>query len=215
MTGERVNLLVPAEVVARLDVPPRALGTGAPDPVWLDVPLPGRGTMRLPTDAATATALRRRRRAARLVWLLAGVALVLLVVKAAGLYPVPSGVHLFSSAGLCVAGLARVYWQVPSMPVAVGGDVYLAAVPSDVADQWVARNPGVRVVSRRPVVRLFGPRVYQMAAALALIAAVQVVILLGIAGVPGWLWLVAAALAAGGILSAYKSIPFDHVTRAR
>lgn len=213
MTGERANLLVPAEVVPRLDVPPLALSTGAPDPVWVDVPVRGRGAVRLPYDAGAATALRRRRRLAPLMVLLAGVALILLVNKVAGLYQVPSGVHLFSSAGLCVAGLARVCWQVPAMPVGVGGDVYLAAVPSEVAEQWIVRNPGVRAVGRRPVLRRFGPRVYQVAAALILIAAVQVVIVLSVTGGahPAWLWLTAPALVAAGTAVACKSVPFDHV----
>jgi hypothetical protein len=128
VTGERVNLLVPAEVVPRLDVPPRALSTGAADPVWLEI-----------------------------------------------------------------------------------GDLYLAAVPAGLAEQWIARNPGVRAVPRRPVVRRFAPRVYQVAAALALIAAVQVVIVLSVASVPAWLWLLALLFVTGGISSAYKAIPFDHV----
>ncbi|WP_433291059.1 hypothetical protein ACQP2F_24515 [Actinoplanes sp. CA-030573] len=75
--------------------------------------------------------------------------------------------------------------------------------------------PGVRLARRRPVVRRFRPRVYQVASVLLLIAAVQAVIVLAVDGAeePLWLWLAApAALGGGGIALAYKSIPFEHVT---
>jgi hypothetical protein len=95
-----------------------------------------------------------------------------------------------------------------------GGHVYLRDVPAAVAEQWIAQNPGVRAVVRRPAVRRFRPRVYTIASVLCLIAAVQVVIVLAVDGTdnPLWLWLAAPiALGGGGIALAYKSIPFEHV----
>jgi hypothetical protein len=98
-----------------------------------------------------------------------------------------------------------------------GGHVYLRDVPAAVAEQWIAQNPGVRAVVRRPAVRRFRPRVYTVASVLCLIAAVQVVIVLAVDGTdnPLWLWLTAPiVLGGGGIALAYKSIPFAHVSFA-
>jgi hypothetical protein len=95
-----------------------------------------------------------------------------------------------------------------------GGVLYVRDVPAAVAEEWIAQNPGVRSVRRRPAVRLFRPRVYTYASVVCLIAAVQVVIVLAVDGAenPLWLWLTApAVLAAAGITLACKSIPFEHV----
>jgi hypothetical protein len=70
------------------------------------------------------------------------------------------------------------------------------------------------LVENQVVRRRFRPRVYQIAAVLLLIAAVQVVIVLAVDGVenPLWLWLAAPiALGGAGIALAYKSIPFENV----
>ncbi|GIE98865.1 hypothetical protein Ari01nite_63300 [Paractinoplanes rishiriensis] len=200
------NLLIPAEVLPRLDMPPVALSTGAADPVWLDLP-----AGRFPYDHRAAAAVRRARRTRPVLLAVAAVVFVLYTIQLAGAAEIPAGVHLFGSAGLCVAGLARLSWQVPSLPVGVGGDVYLAAVPEPVAAQWVARNPGVLLVDRRPVVRRFRPRFYTAGAVLFLIAAVQVVIVLAVGGVSGSAWLAAPALVAAGVTLGYRSVPFGHV----
>ncbi|WP_433384517.1 hypothetical protein ACQPZX_23940 [Actinoplanes sp. CA-142083] len=95
-----------------------------------------------------------------------------------------------------------------------GGGVYVRDVPAAVAEEWIAQNPGVRSVKRRPAVRLFRPRVYTYASVVCLIAAVQVVIVLAVDGAenPLWLWVTGPlVLGAGGITLAYKSIPFEHV----
>jgi hypothetical protein len=61
----------------------------------------------------------------------------------------------------------------------------------------------------RPVVRRYPARVYPIASMLLLVAMVQFVILLALGS---WLWApVVLALGVGGVVLAYKSIPFDHV----
>jgi hypothetical protein len=95
-----------------------------------------------------------------------------------------------------------------------GGGVYVRGVPVSVAEQWMAQNPGVHTIRRRPAARWFRPRVYTYASVLCLIAAVQVVIVLAVDGAanPLWLW-VSGPLgpAAAAAALAYKSIPFEHV----
>jgi hypothetical protein len=95
-----------------------------------------------------------------------------------------------------------------------GGGVYLRGVPVSVAEQWMAQNPGVHAVKRRPATRRFRPRVYTYASVLFLILAVQAVIVLAVDGVaePLWLWVGGPLVpAAAGVALAYKSIPFEHV----
>ncbi|MCU7722423.1 hypothetical protein ODJ79_01720 [Actinoplanes sp. KI2] len=95
-----------------------------------------------------------------------------------------------------------------------GGGVYLRGVPVSVAEQWMAQNPGVHTIKRRPAARWFRPRVYTYASVVCLIAAVQVVIVLAVDGAanPWWLWVGGPlAPAAAGVALAYKSIPFPHV----
>lgn len=101
-----------------------------------------------------------------------------------------------------------------SVGVAAPGGVYVRGVPASVAEEWIAQNPGVQPVRRRPAVRLFRPRVYTYASVLCLVAAVQVIIVLAVDGAenPLWLWMtVAPALTVAGVTLAYKSIPFGHV----
>jgi len=95
-----------------------------------------------------------------------------------------------------------------------GGGVYVRGVPVSVAEEWMAQNPGVHAIKRRPVTRWFRPRVYTYTSVVCLIAAVQVVIVLAVDGVenPLWLWVGGPlALTAAGVTLAYKSIPFEHV----
>src|SRR4051794_23903754 len=73
----------------------------------------------------------------------------------------------------------------------VPGGVYVRGVPVSVAEEWIAQNPGVHAIRRRPVARWFRPRVYTYTSVVLLIAAVQVVVVLAVDGVaePLWLWL--------------------------
>src|SRR3954470_18913061 len=72
-----------------------------------------------------------------------------------------------------------------------GGGVYVRGVPVSVAEQWMAQNPGVHPVNRRPATRRFRPRVYTYTSVGFLILAVQAVIVLAVDGVqePLWLWI--------------------------
>lgn len=95
-----------------------------------------------------------------------------------------------------------------------GGGVYVRGVPVSLAEEWIAQNPGVQAIKRRPAGRWFRPRVYTYASVGFLILAVQAVIVLAVDGVeePLWLWVaMPVALTAAGVTLAYKSIPFDHV----
>ncbi|MEU4238223.1 hypothetical protein [Actinoplanes sp. NPDC026619] len=106
----------------------------------------------------------------------------------------------------------------PALPTPIrGGDLFLPGVPAALAAQWIDRNPGVYTVSRRPAVRRYPPHVYPIAAVLALLTAVQAVIVPAVDGVanPPWAWLLGPALAAAGVTLAYKAIPFAHVRYAR
>jgi len=95
-----------------------------------------------------------------------------------------------------------------------GGGVYVRGVPVSLAEEWMAQNPGVQAIKRRPAARWFRPRVYTYASVVFLIFAVQAVIVLAVDGVeePLWLWVGGPlVLVAGGVTLAYKSIPFEHV----
>jgi hypothetical protein len=220
MTAERVNLLIPAGLVGRLDIPPRSLTTGGTDPVWLDAPanpnrLRRKPTIRLPYDVSTATALRRGRLYRLPMTGLVGAIIALSVAELVSDYTMPKGMHLLSSAGLATATFAHVRWLNPTLPTALpGGDLYLREVPADVAAEWLSRNPGIRIVDRRPAMRRFRPLVYSIGAAAALVAATQIVILLANDGVddPLGAWLTAPALTATAAALAYKSLRRPHVT---
>src|SRR5690242_10809134 len=106
---------------------------------------------------------------------------------------------------------------VPRLPVGAGavgtpapvrgGGVYVRGVPVSLAEEWIAQNPGVYALKRRPAARLFRARVYTYASVVFLIAAVQMVIWLAVDGVsnPLWLWVGGPlALTAGGVTLAYK-----------
>jgi hypothetical protein len=220
MTAERVNLLIPAGLVGRLDIPPLSLTTGGTDPVWLDAPanpnrLRRKPTIRLPYDVSTATAIRRGRIYRLPMTGLVGAIVALSLAELVTDHTMPNGVHLLSSAGLATATFAHVRWLNPVLPTALpGGDLYLKDVPAAVATEWMSRNPGVRTVDRRPVVRRFRPLVYSAGAAAVLVAAAQIIILLANDGVddPLGAWLAAPALALAAATLAYKSARRPHVT---
>src|SRR5690349_10301215 len=71
----------------------------------------------------------------------------------------------------------------------VRGGVYVRGVPVSVAEEWMAQNPGVRAIRRRPAARWFRPRVYTYASTVFLMLAVQAVIVLAVDGVPEPAWL--------------------------
>src|SRR3954468_19893724 len=88
-----------------------------------------------------------------------------------------------------------------------GGGVYVRGVPASVAEEWMAQNPGVHAIKRRPAARWFRPRVYTFASVVCLIAAVQVVIVLAMDAVhdPWWLWVSGPLVpAVAGAVLAYK-----------
>jgi hypothetical protein len=95
-----------------------------------------------------------------------------------------------------------------------GGGVYVRGVPVSLAEEWMAQNPGVCAIKRRPAARWFRPRVYTYASVAFLILTVQAVVVFAVDAVqePLWLWVGGPlVLAAAGVTAAYKSIPFEHV----
>ena len=66
-------------------------------------------------------------------------------------------------------------------------------------------------VERQVVLRRFVRPVYQVGAAVTLVATVQAVLLPAVGAGPGWLWAVVPVTAAGATVLAIKSIPYEHV----
>ncbi|GAA0552403.1 hypothetical protein GCM10010172_38500 [Paractinoplanes ferrugineus] len=98
-----------------------------------------------------------------------------------------------------------------------GGDLFLRGVPAAVAERVIDENPGVYPVSRRPAVRRYRSRDYTIAAVVALILAVQAVLVPAVDGVetPYWHWLFAPVLVGTAAGLAWLSIPFPHVRYGR
>ncbi|MEU4690588.1 hypothetical protein [Actinoplanes sp. NPDC023714] len=148
---ERTDLVVPADAIARLRIPPLAITDGAADPEWVEVPLSRwwfltrRPSQRLPLDARSARSVRRATRLAP--WSLP-VALVSLIgwwlayhanLTRAGLL---AAMAAFFSVHLL--GLVRDHGLPKHLPYRTRfGELRIPGVPAAVAQQWLARNPEV------------------------------------------------------------------------
>jgi hypothetical protein len=150
---DRATLVIPAERVGSLDIPPLALDTGGADPEWVDWPLRGGRVLRLPLSPKLA-----RRVAWRipLRWYLsAGSLITLLGYLAVPVFlPATGTTWLWAQfALLCTAiTLTRMSAGVILKQVPLrswGGRLRLREVPVEVARSWAAANPGV-VVKERP-----------------------------------------------------------------
>lgn len=146
-----MNLLIPAEAVATLHIPPRAITTGEPDPVWCSVRVGWRRQrIRLPYDRASAANLRLWRRLGPIaaVFFLGAAAFV--TVRLFRGQDLPRGFTLsyLVLVALIVLGHPK---RKPPAPVQSAPDraVYLRGVRDDVAAEWIAANPGVRSAARR------------------------------------------------------------------
>jgi hypothetical protein len=72
-----------------------------------------------------------------------------------------------------VATAFEARWDVTPRPSRTGnGDLYLAGLPDEVAERWIAANPQVQVVAAAPVYRLFRPRVYIVGAVVCALTAI-------------------------------------------
>jgi hypothetical protein len=160
---DRTTLVIPADMVGSLDVPPLALDTGGGDPEWVEWPLRGGRVLRLPVSPKLARKLGWRIRARRYVT--AG-----LLIAAAGYL----AVALFLStsvAGRLWAQFALLCATITLTQVSAGltlkqaprrlrgGRLQLREVPVTVAQRWADVNPGVLVKVRRPYGTSFPPGV--------------------------------------------------------
>ncbi|MBU2666004.1 hypothetical protein KOI35_21050 [Actinoplanes bogorensis] len=143
----RTELVVPAGLVSRLNPPPRAVTDGTTAPAWVEVPaarwrFPLEPSLWLPLDRRTARSVRLLQHVEP--WttaaLLVGVAFL--------------AMHLDAAAGLAAAVFAAVNtllvprWASGLTPSqrpyrTRSGEVHIPDVPVDVAQEWIARNPGV------------------------------------------------------------------------
>lgn len=184
-----VNVLVPLTGLSALSIPPLAITDGSADPTWVDVRCTGpfvygrTRTLRLPFDAATAEVVHRRlrlHRRVRAVWFPISMTLM---GAAPAMFYVPGqyrlgGVLYFV---LCVAGTSVLSWSthlgrkfaVAQDPELVGRlGVYLPAVSAPVAQAWIAENPAVLAVPRRPPWRRHPSLTYRWAAGACAIAGI-------------------------------------------
>ncbi|WP_127501970.1 hypothetical protein [Actinoplanes solisilvae] len=212
---ERTDLIVPAEVVPRLVIPPLAITTGAEDPEWVEVPL-GRWrfqrtpSLRLPMDSASAKAVRR--------WMRYAPWSPVPIVVALGAWVVGSLVDLSGAAfqvllvvvaATAVSSLLRGQGLPDQTPDrSRSGDLRVPRVPLTVAMDWVAGNPGVSI-SDDPAPRPYSRRFSTTWAVALLVAAIGL----------GWtltadhrenpvlLWQLDIALFVGGLVMAYKIQP--------
>lgn len=209
-----VNLLIPRAGVASLRVPPVALTTGGDEVVWRERTWGrlrwGGPKIKLPYDPASAARLRRGAVFARFHWLvLLGypvVAVLTIADRPAGGWtwlPVATGVLLLTS-------LVANRWDVAPRPERTGaGDLYLAGVPEQVAQRWLAANPAARLVDSAPIRRRFSRRAYVVTAAGTGVAAIAAGFLpsrfLVISGV---LWVVA-------LVALYRALPPGYIRFAK
>ncbi len=172
-----VNLLIPAAVVATLRIPEMALTTGGMDVVWHDrtwgrMRWSRRSVIRLPYDPAAAAKLRNYDRLNRFHLILPLYAILTgFWVLHGG--PPHSWTGLAPSLLFIIATALEARWNVTPRPSRTGtGDLYLAGLPDEVAERWIAANPQVQAVAAAPVYRLFRPRAYILGAVVCALTAI-------------------------------------------
>jgi hypothetical protein len=212
----RTDLVIPADMVATLDIPSVAVDNAAPDPEWADVPL-GQGmyrrnpSQRLPLDPGTAKAVRRYRRlvpwalpanliAPVVFWIVIRRDDLPLAVQLAGV-----GMYLAMTLGWqrVAAGLP---WQRPRR--LRSGDLRIPGVPVEVAEQWIARNPGVTATDE-PMPHPHSRRYYAGWSIGLVTAAIVLVVVLANDGREDYIlfWALAPVLFLGGLVTALRTRP--------
>ncbi len=216
----RTDLVIPAEVVPGLRPPPFAITNGAPNPVWVDVPLGLRfqrqPSLAVPLDLRTARSARRYVRLAP--WSLV---ISLLSLAALSWYfsmALDRAVHL-STRTFLVGHVA---------PVAVGlmwplvqgrlpaqaprrdrsGGLRIPDVPLAVAHEWVRQNPGV-VATDEPAPRPHSRRFYAASAVGLMLSSIGLGAILENDGREDFLllWTLIPIFFIAGIVAAYKTQP--------
>ncbi|AEV84202.1 hypothetical protein ACWT_3179 [Actinoplanes sp. SE50] len=212
----RTDLVIPADLVAGLDIPSLAVTDATPDPVWAPVPI-GQNTFRrdpsqrLPLDPRTAATTMRHRRLAP--WgppALFGTLIIYWI--SLHRHDLPLAVSL---AGLAVYLGTIVGWQrvTAGLPAQrprrlPSGDLRIPKVPAEVAAQWTVRNPGVTVTDE-PMPRPHSRRFYAGWAIGLLSATVLLVVVLAEDGREDdiRLWMLVPMLFVSGIVMAFRMRP--------
>ena len=210
------NLLIPADMVSALRIPDAAVSTGEHGGVWCDRTWgrwrwSHRYVIRLPYDPAAAARLRKH---AVLTHAYAVFWPAYLLVVAWDVFRPDWGRWSFPWPLVMIAGLIALSflsdrWNAAPIPSRTGrGDLYLPSLPPAVARLWLASNPGVRAVDRKPTYRRWPARVYVAGALLcAGIAFGLLAWLFSGADVPVELLFVAPALVAAALTQAYLALP--------
>jgi len=215
----RTDVVVPAHLVAGLQVPALALTTGEATVEWVALPISRwrfvrRPALLLPLDPRRARRARRYQRMTPLF--LAVVALGLLAaaivwftgVRLPTVTPyVLGGIYLLL--GLPPIGGAPPR-QAPFRTPA--GDVRISGMPVEVAREWAARNAGVTVTDE-PSPRRYSRRFYATWAAGLVSGGVALAVLFANDGreEPLLLWAVVAAALLTGASMALKTLPPGYV----
>ena len=220
----RTDIVVPADRLAGLRIPPLAVTSGAPAPEWADVPMSAwrfkrRPALRLPLDPESA---RRARRYVRLaVWAPLMVIVPQLVLAAVLFSDAPRSAELTA---LVVASVVLVGSQfVPTgrLPRQTpyrtrAGDVRIPGVPVEVAERWIEQNPGVTATDD-PAPRPHSRRFYAAWSAGLLAAATGSAVVLATNGREDFilLWLSVPVLFVAGVSTAGRMLPPGYVAFER
>jgi hypothetical protein len=211
---ERIDLVVPSELVGRLVIPPLAVTDGTADPEWADVPMSRwrfrrRPSMRLPLDPRAARSTRWFVRAAPWSALPVLAGLGALAAWDTGHLPLTGGAAPVMLASIGVSSLLNGRGLPEQVPLRTrSGDVRLPAVPLRVAHEWVAANPGV-IATDEPAPRAHSPRFYAWWCVGLVVAGLGLGAVLAGDGRedPDLLWLLAAGMFVVGLPLAWKIAP--------
>ncbi|GAA2702557.1 hypothetical protein [Actinoplanes palleronii] len=211
---DRTTLVIPADRVATLEIPPLALDTGAPGPEWLDIPVSiwvfrRKPSIRLPFSPQVAAKARWRIRFAPYLTV-GGLASMLGYVALAFGGRTPWGFPLMAAAfGTSMLSYQRVIRQMPARTR--DGGLRLPEVPVEVARSWQDVNPGLTETTE-PAPHWYSRRVYGFAALGLILAGILLVVIIANDGIADfYLVFVAAALLAAGLMAALKTLPPGYI----
>jgi hypothetical protein len=211
---KRTDVVVAAALVPGLRIPALAVTDGAADPDWVEVPLsrwPGKPypTQRLPMDRRSANNLRR------LLWLefwTVPIGVAAAAVWAAGIiWPMPLSVRLLAICSAMALGVLTSWARTETTPLQMPyrtrfGELRIPDVPEQVADAWVADNPGV-IATDEPAPRPHSRGFYAGWAAVLLSAAVALAVVMATDAREDSLlfWMLLPALSVTGLVTAWKT----------
>ncbi|GIF20897.1 hypothetical protein BJ973_001197 [Actinoplanes tereljensis] len=216
----RIDLVVPAHLVAGLRIPALAITTGQPDNAWVDVPISGwaflrRPAQRLPLDPRSA---RRARRYVQLAPWRLPISLVIFLVLA--VVDDRSG-HTISDAAMVAVFVPIGVLSRPSLGGQLPpqtpsrdqhGNLRIPNLPITVAQQWMNLNPGVTTTDK-PTPRPYARSFYASWSAGLILAAVTLGLALANDGRENFilLWSAVPVLFVAGCAAALKMIPPGYI----